>query len=331
MTVTDATRSPWPGRALAFAAPVAVGAAGVAAWPLAGDRLPARVATHWGPSGTPDGASDRGTAAATFAIGIGIAALVAAAGLVARRRRHDDAPATASVSATVGAFVAGLLGTLSVGTVVANLDATNWQDADLPLVVLVAAPVVAVGCGALVAWATAPRPADAPGAAPVPEAGPPASRTAWAGTAHARWAWLTAAAAAVGAAAVLPLAPVVSLALAFLAASVGWVASLRVTVGVHGVRVRSGVSPWPSVHLPLATIAASTAIKVRPREWGGWGYRGSLRLFRRAAWVLRRGPGLRVDLRDGRTFVVTVDQPEEAVAVLTTLLPAPRPAYQPDA
>jgi hypothetical protein len=315
-------------RVLALALPVAAGAAGVVAWPLAGDRLPDRVATHWGLSGAPNGASALNVAAAIFAFGIALAAVVAAAALVARRRPRPEAPPAASAGVILGAFLAGLLGALSVATVLANLDAARWQDADLPLLVLPAAPALAVACGALAAWATAPRLADDSGAGAGagvlrgPAPAPPAARIAWTGTAHARWAWLTAACAAAGAVAVVRVAPVVALTLAVVAVSVGFIASLRVTIGVHGIRVRAGLTPWPSVHLPLTAIAAAGAVDVRPREWGGWGYRGSLRLSRRAAWVLRRGPGLRVDLCDGRTFVVTVDDPEEGAAALAAALTA---------
>ena len=51
-------------------------------------------------------------------------------------------------------------------------------------------------------------------------------------------------------------------------------------------------------------------------KWGGWGYRGSRVLFRRAAVVIRKGPGLRIVTRDGRSLAITVDDPEGAVAVL---------------
>jgi len=63
-------------------------------------------------------------------------------------------------------------------------------------------------------------------------------------------------------------------------------------------------------------IESASVIDVRPMEWGGWGYRGMLTLMRQAAVVLRAGPGIRVDLADGRVFVVTVDDPETGVALL---------------
>ena len=42
---------------------------------------------------------------------------------------------------------------------------------------------------------------------------------------------------------------------------------------------------------------------------GGWGYRGSLALLRRAAVVTRSGDALRLDLSRGRRFAITVDDP----------------------
>lgn len=51
-------------------------------------------------------------------------------------------------------------------------------------------------------------------------------------------------------------------------------------------------------------------------EMGGWGYRGSLRLIRRASLVTRRGAALELILRGKRRFIVTVDEPAEFVAAL---------------
>jgi hypothetical protein len=51
-------------------------------------------------------------------------------------------------------------------------------------------------------------------------------------------------------------------------------------------------------------------------QMGGWGYRGSLKLFRRAALVTRRGEALELGLRDRRRFIVTVDEPMAFVDAL---------------
>jgi hypothetical protein len=51
-------------------------------------------------------------------------------------------------------------------------------------------------------------------------------------------------------------------------------------------------------------------------EMGGWGYRGSLRLIRRAALVTRRGDALELELSHRRHFIVTVDEPDNFVTAL---------------
>jgi hypothetical protein len=53
-------------------------------------------------------------------------------------------------------------------------------------------------------------------------------------------------------------------------------------------------------------------------EMGGWGYRGSLRLIRRAALVTRRGDALELELSRRRRFIVTVDEPDNFVSALRT-------------
>jgi hypothetical protein len=70
----------------------------------------------------------------------------------------------------------------------------------------------------------------------------------------------------------------------------------------------------------LRDVVQAEAIDIRPLEWGGWGYRGSLRLMGRAAVVLRAGPGVRLELRGGRVLAVTVDDAETAAGLLNDLV-----------
>ena len=98
---------------------------------------------------------------------------------------------------------------------------------------------------------------------------------------------------------------------------------VRVIVDDDGLHVRTGPLAWPSVTIPIEEIEAATAIDVRPWRWGGWGYRGSLRLFSRAAWVVRAGPGVRLDLTRGRRFVVTVDDADAGAAAISARLRRP--------
>jgi hypothetical protein len=51
-------------------------------------------------------------------------------------------------------------------------------------------------------------------------------------------------------------------------------------------------------------------------QMGGWGYRGSIRLLRRAALATRRGDALDLELTRKRRFIVTVDDPADFVAAL---------------
>lgn len=93
---------------------------------------------------------------------------------------------------------------------------------------------------------------------------------------------------------------------------------VRVRIDEDGLHVR-GRPPVP-VDIPLDQIEVVEVIDVNPWRWSGWGYRGSLKVFRRAAFVARRGPGIKVTLKDGRVFVVTVDDAEEGARVLRGLL-----------
>lgn len=93
-------------------------------------------------------------------------------------------------------------------------------------------------------------------------------------------------------------------------------ARVVVVVDERGLTVRSGTVPLVRVHFPLERIESVEAIDVNPWRWGGWGYRGSVRVFRRAAWVIRRGSGIKVNLARGRVFVVTVDDAEAGALAL---------------
>lgn len=100
------------------------------------------------------------------------------------------------------------------------------------------------------------------------------------------------------------------------ALAVSSLSSIHVRADQEGLHVKYGKLPWPQTNIGIGRIKTASAIDVRPMRWGGWGYRGSLTVFRRAAVVLRAGPGIRLDLHKRRVFVVTVDEPEQAVAIL---------------
>ena len=65
--------------------------------------------------------------------------------------------------------------------------------------------------------------------------------------------------------------------------------------------------------IPLRRIAHAAAVGVVP---AGWNYRGSLRIFGRAAVIVHRGEGLELSLTGRQSFVVTVDDAATAAALL---------------
>jgi Protein of unknown function (DUF1648) len=295
-------------------------ALGLLPWAVWWSDLPPRLATHWDLLGRADGSQSRFTAFLSSAVPAALLVL-AWLGSVLWRATRDARDARdgrdAFWLAGLG-FLAGLLAGLSATTAWANRGVASWPQADLGVWWL-AALVLAVACARLgAAIERRLRPGGTSDAAP-PEGIElaPDELVAWSGTAVAsnrvRLA-LVVVPPAIGL--WLHVDLVVPLALGVLLAALG---SVRVTVGAHGLRVRPGVLRWPAVHLPLARIVRADPIDLRPLRWGGWGYRGSLRFLRRAAWVVRRGPGLRVELTNGDVFAVTVDHPDQAAAVLNGL------------
>lgn len=96
-------------------------------------------------------------------------------------------------------------------------------------------------------------------------------------------------------------------------------ATVEVTIDRRGLHLRTAPVAFYRKTIPLEQIEAVRVIDHRTAGLGiaaGWGYRGSLRLFRRAAWVVRSGPALELDLRGQRRFTVTVDDADGALAAL---------------
>jgi len=93
-------------------------------------------------------------------------------------------------------------------------------------------------------------------------------------------------------------------------------ARLRVSVDRRGLRVVSSLLRLPIKQIALDQVASARAETIRPREWGGWGYRI---LPGRSAVVLTGGPGIVVERHNGTLFAVTVPEAELPAALLTTL------------
>ena len=145
----------------------------------------------------------------------------------------------------------------------------------------------------------------------------PGERVFWSSTLSARWPRLSSLATWLFALVVTQLTELLVV-MILLAIAMGLAAfsRIRVTADQSGLQVRYGFFGWPRTSVPIPRIATAQAIDIRPADWGGWGYRGSLTLMKRAAVVLRAGPGIRVDLYDGKIFAVTIDDPESPAQLL---------------
>lgn len=149
-------------------------------------------------------------------------------------------------------------------------------------------------------------------------------RAVWTGLAHSRWPfspWLLVA--LVGPACfpdtfhwdltdALPLVVVIAICL------LGFT-SVRVTVAARGVMVGYGVLGLRLTRIPLRRIASAEATE---QEKPGFTlpFTGSLLVLGQASVVLRSGPALRLTLRDGKTFLVTVDDAATGAALLNDLI-----------
>ena len=284
---------------------------GVVLWRV---ELPDPVATHFDLTGDPEDSIDRN---AFFWALLGAAGAAAVAGCLAGWRVHRRS--TLSAWASGSTFVAWLCAGIGLWTLMTQRGLSSWTEALGPtigaLFALVAIPAVGAALASALAlqlpvppltWESAPR----LGLAPDEDA-------AWSQKVIAPWS-------------VLPVMFGLGLILVGWLAGFGVLMVIGVVASIAGVQTRSlrvdadrrgltlawGPFGVPRQRVPLAEIAQATAIDVRPREWGGWGYRGSLHGFGTAGAILRAGAGLHLNLVGGRVFVVTVDDPEIGAGLL---------------
>jgi len=90
-------------------------------------------------------------------------------------------------------------------------------------------------------------------------------------------------------------------------------------VAARGVTVGYGVLGLRLTRIPLRRIAFAEAVE-REKSSVPFPLPGSLLVFGSASVVLRRGPALRLTLRDGKTFLVTVDDAATGAALLNDLI-----------
>ncbi len=304
------------------AVPVLVVAAGMAVALASRSQLPAVVASHWGPNGVDATQSvDAYLGSSALAV-LGVAALLGGAGWF-------TPPDGRRWLATLVAALAGLLGTLVYGLLLLQRGVTDPSTATAPGGVFVVGALAGAGLGGL-AWAVNPvDPVDPvtpwragdrptlPGHAPV-LATSPGERVAWVGhTAAPRWlGWVCVALVALACFCAVVASPWAALGPALGIVLVVLVMRAVVVVDQHGLRVTSaGVLTW--LTLPLDQVAhAEPSSLTAFREFGGLGmrYRPDARAF-----VTRTGEALRVTQPDGSRTYVSMDDADQAAAVLNTL------------
>lgn len=290
--------------AFVAAALVAVGAADLT-W---GDT----VAIHWSLDGEANGT------APMWLLGVFVLAAVAGLVVVALGRR-PRAAGTATMLAGLAAFLAALYAGALVLTAAANSGVDDPNEVPGPSGwAILALVVVAAAFGGIAAWLATALPARPDATLDVPVLDLPAtSVAAWSRSLTARWALLLSAALIVAGAVLVPLVHAWLGAILMFAGAVSSLFSrIEVFADRRGLTVHYGLVSWPRTRIPIERIEAAAPIDVSPAKWGGWGYRGSVTLFRRAAVVLRGGPGIHLTLTGGKVFVVTVDDPGTACAVL---------------
>lgn len=92
-------------------------------------------------------------------------------------------------------------------------------------------------------------------------------------------------------------------------AIVGLVAlsDVKVKMDSDGLVATCGAFGKPSRAIPWSQVKAVSAVSIKPKDWDGRGFRWRPSA-KGLAIIMRTGPGLEIDLVDGKKFVVTVDK-----------------------
>lgn len=293
------------------------------------DRLPGRMASHFGPDGAADGYVGRG---AFLAVGGGLFVGLGAVGAFVALKSGYRAYRRGVVGLLAGCWATAVfLGWPMTASLVANRDLADGASARFPLwqlAVAVGVAAVAAGIGALLGLALARRTAlpdvHGGGAARDTDAARlglgDAEQAGWVRRTGSPWLFglgVAMAGAGVGLAWVQRewVAPLSLIAAGLLVAAF---ARPCVAVDRRGLTVSPSVVSWPRVRLPLDRMERADSEYVNAvADYGGWGYRvwpG------RSGIILRSGEALVVRRTSGRVFAVTVEDSATAAALLNTLV-----------
>ncbi|MET8897145.1 DUF1648 domain-containing protein [Streptomyces albogriseolus] len=291
------------------------------------DRLPDRLATHWGAGGEPDDSMPFWAATVFPALIWLVLAAVAVLALHRARRSTDGtaaAPAWAGI--TLGFTGVTLLGA-QASIVRANLDRTDWRDAGSVtgwvIATLVGATVVAVAAQLVSRRARLTVPPPSGPAMEIPKG----QRFVWLSRTSNRWLHLLAAvtgiltlAATTGSVAGLGgglEGTVGAASFALAAVALLACASVQARVTEKGLEVAFGPLGRPARRWPADTIASAWAEHRTAMQVGGWGYRLS---GLGTTVMLRGGECLVIRTVKGKDFAVSVDDAERGAALLNSLI-----------
>ncbi|MBL1100022.1 DUF1648 domain-containing protein [Streptomyces coffeae] len=308
-------------RAMVVASPFLLAWAGVLGiFAALADRLPDRLATHFGSSGHADGFTGPGA----FLSVVTALFLVpgAVVGWLAFRSRTALGARRALVA--VGYGTPAQLGCVFGLLLLANADAgaAGSEPGELPLWQLAVSFAVGAAVG-WVGWLLAGLDPASPSGDTDPGRGP---RLPLAEGELASWTrtvgspvliGVGGATAVLGGALALAAGPPAGLPPAAIGAVTALLSGCRVTVDRRGLTVTARFVARPRLRVPLERIERATSREFRAMELGGWGYRSAAG---RSGLVLRSGEALCLRLAaTGKEFVVTVDDAATAAALLNTL------------
>ncbi len=282
------------------------------------DSAPDPLATHWDIGGTPDDSSSKTVFLSILGTATVVLALVA---FTVSRRKAGRGELAGPIAIT--AFMQWIAAGVMLSILLANRDAESWeQAAELPVWLAALVPL-----GAAVA-AAASSAIVLPVGSPHERAHVPATsvgirdseRLVWFSQVRARWPLaLAAVLSLLGVTAFLSANRVIGVGLVLAAIVVSLFASVAVSADRTGLVVRYGPLRWPRTRIPLDRIERAEVVQVARGSNGGWGYRGSLTVFGRAAVVIRSGEGLRLHLDRGQRFTVTVDDASTGAGTINDL------------
>ncbi|MFJ6691148.1 MULTISPECIES: DUF1648 domain-containing protein [unclassified Streptomyces] len=298
---------------------------------LARDRLPDRLATHWGLNGeAPDGSMPLWAASLVPAL---IWLVTAAAVTVPLMRAGPVArPWTTVTLLPMGIVLTGA----QASVIRANLDRADWHEARQPTAWVVAILVAAVLAG-VAGWLLVTRRRGTPLDDTTPDEAAPAldipqgRRLVWFSRTANPWLQLLAAAIGLVAAGALValvggLADPGGLWALFAGCAAGSLAcgvfsSVQARVSERGLEVSFGPLGWPGRRWAPGDIDTARMEVRRPSQVGGWGYRlsglGTTVMLRAGECLVIRPRGRRTD------FAISIDDAERGAALLNALRPGP--------